>query len=36
MKRILPDIDLQHSIQKDRILEDRDFYKGKSFNFAGE
>lgn len=34
MKKITPNIDLQNSIQRDRILESRDFYKGKSFNYS--
>ncbi len=35
MKKIIPNIDLQNSIQRDRILESRDFYKGKSFRYLG-
>jgi hypothetical protein len=34
MKKITPNIDLQNSIQRDRILESRDFYKGKSFRYS--
>lgn len=34
MRKIRPDINLQNDIQKDRILESREYYKGKSFNFA--
>lgn len=36
MKRITPDVDLQHAIQKDRILESKEYYRGKSFNYASE
>lgn len=35
-KNIIPDIDLQNEIQKNKILNSRDFYKGKSFRFAHE
>ena len=35
MKKIQPNIDLQNSIECHRILDSNDFYKGKSFNFAG-
>ena len=35
-KNIIPDIDLQNDIQKNKILNSRDFYKGKSFRFAHE
>lgn len=35
MKKITPNLDLQNSIQRDRILESRDFYKGKSFRYLG-
>lgn len=34
MKKITPNIDLQNSIQRDRVLESRDFYKGKSFRYS--
>lgn len=34
MKKITPNLDLQNSIQRDRILESRDFYKGKSFRYS--
>lgn len=36
MKNIKPDIDLQNSIERSRITESREYYKGKSFNFAKE
>ena len=36
MKNIKPDIDLQNSIECSRITESREYYKGKSFNFANE
>lgn len=36
MKKITPDINLQNEIQKSKILESRDFYKGKSFRFVHE
>ena len=36
MKNIKPDIDLQNSIKRSRITESREYYKGKSFNFAKE
>ena len=36
MKPIKPDINLQNDIQVGRVLESREYYKGKSFNFAGE
>ena len=35
MKNIIPDIDLQNYIECGRVVESRDYYKGKSFNFAG-
>lgn len=35
-KNIIPDINLQNDIQKNKILNSRDFYKGKSFRFAHE
>lgn len=35
-KNIIPDINLQNEIQKNKILNSRDFYKGKSFRFAHE
>lgn len=35
MKPINPDINLQNNIQCNRVLESRDFYKGKSFHYAG-
>ena len=35
-KNIIPDINLQKEIQKNKILNSRDFYKGKSFRFAHE
>ena len=35
-KNIRPDINLQNEIQKNKILNSRDFYKGKSFRFAHE
>ena len=34
MKRITPDINLQNEIQRDRVLESLEYYKGKSFNYA--
>lgn len=34
MKQLTPDINLQNSLQVSRILESREFYKGKSFNYA--
>lgn len=34
MKKITPNLDLQNSIERDRILESRDFYKGKSFRYS--
>ena len=36
MKKITPDSNLQNEIQKSKILESRDFYKGKSFRFVHE
>ena len=37
MKRnIIPDETLQNEIQKNKILNSRDFYKGRSFRFAHE
>ena len=35
-KNIIPDINLQNEIQKNKILNSRDFYKGKSFRFLHE
>ena len=35
-KNIIPDINLQNEIQKNKILNSRDFYKGKSFRFVHE
>lgn len=34
MKRITPDINLQNDIQRDRVLDSLEYYKGKSFNYA--
>lgn len=36
MRKIIPDRDLQNEIQKNKVLNSRDFYKGKSFRFAHE
>jgi hypothetical protein len=33
-QNIKPDINLQNDIQRDKILESAEYYKGKSFNFA--
>jgi hypothetical protein len=35
MKPIKPDINLQNDIQVGKILESREYYKGKSFSFLG-
>lgn len=36
MKQIIPNRDLQNEIQKNKVLNSRDFYKGKSFRFVHE
>lgn len=36
MKQIIPNRDLQNEIQKNKVLNSRDFYKGKSFRYVHE